>query len=167
MGEALVSIIPGMERTVNEVFTEKADACRRPLLEREVRPKALVEVQADEKGNARPVSLGEPEKMKERLLKKGDSVCLDFGDHYVGYVTLKLNSAGSPQDAPAYLRLKFGEIAGKSWTIPRTMTDGSAKVGFRRSFFISMFFPVRWPFPEDTRFGSLRSTRWIPPRNSR
>ncbi len=113
MGEALVSIIPGMERTVNEVFTEKADACRRPLLEREVRPKALVEVQADEKGNARPVSLGEPEKMKERLLKKGDSVCLDFGDHYVGYVTLKLNSAGSPQDAPAYLRLKFGEIAGE------------------------------------------------------
>ena len=36
---------------------------------------------------------------------------MDFGDHHVGYVTLKLNSAGSPQDAPAFLRLKFAEIA--------------------------------------------------------
>lgn len=35
-------------------------------------------------------------------LAKGDKICLDFGDHQVGYVTLKLNSVGSPQDAPAF-----------------------------------------------------------------
>lgn len=34
-----------------------------------------------------------------------------FGHHQVGYVELKLKSVGSPQDAPAFFRLKFGEIA--------------------------------------------------------
>ena len=33
----------------------------------------------------------------------------DFGDHQVGYVTLDLSSAGSHQDAPAYLYLRFAE----------------------------------------------------------
>lgn len=45
-----------------------------------------------------------------RSLKKGDKVVFDFGDHQVGYVTLKLKSVGSPQDAPAFIRLKFAEI---------------------------------------------------------
>lgn len=42
-----------------------------------------------------------------------------FCDHQVGYVTLKLNSVGSPQDSLAFFRLKFGEIAKK-------MTENSA-----------------------------------------
>lgn len=42
-------------------------------------------------------------------LKKGGSVCLDFGEHLVGYVTLRLGSVGSHPDAPAWLRLKFAE----------------------------------------------------------
>lgn len=40
---------------------------------------------------------------------KGDRICVDFGDHMVGYVSLKISYAGSPPDAPVYLRLKFGE----------------------------------------------------------
>ncbi len=42
-------------------------------------------------------------------LKKGDRVTLDFGEHMVGYVTLKLGFTGSHPDAPAWLRLKFAE----------------------------------------------------------
>lgn len=38
--------------------------------------------------------------MQNYHMKKGDKLCLDFGDHQVGYVTLKLASVGSPQDAP-------------------------------------------------------------------
>lgn len=53
-------------------------------------------------------------------LGKGQKICLDFGHHQVGYVTLKLKSIGSPQDAPAYIKLKFGEIA-------KEMTEDSAK----------------------------------------
>lgn len=45
----------------------------------------------------------------ERPMKKGDSLCLDFGEHLVGTVTLRLSSCGSHPDAPAWLRLKFAE----------------------------------------------------------
>lgn len=44
-----------------------------------------------------------------RKLSKGDAVCLDFGTHLVGKVTLKLGYSGSHPDAPAWLRLKFAE----------------------------------------------------------
>ena len=42
-------------------------------------------------------------------LKKGESVCLDFGEHLVGTVTVRLGFSGSHPDAPAWLRLKFAE----------------------------------------------------------
>ena len=31
---------------------------------------------------------------------------MDFGDHHVGYVALKLESAGSPQDAPCLFKIE-------------------------------------------------------------
>lgn len=42
-------------------------------------------------------------------LGKGENLCLDFGEHMVGYVTLDLSYAGSHPDAPAFLKLKFAE----------------------------------------------------------
>lgn len=44
---------------------------------------------------------------------KGQNLCLDFGDHYVGYLTLELSYTGSHPDAPAYLKLKFAEVFGE------------------------------------------------------
>ena len=46
---------------------------------------------------------------RSRSFSKGDSVCLDFGTHLVGHVTLKFGFKGSHPDAPAWLRLKFAE----------------------------------------------------------
>ena len=42
-------------------------------------------------------------------LKKGERLILDFGEHLVGYVTIRLGFAGSHPDAPALLRLNFAE----------------------------------------------------------
>lgn len=111
MGDVLVSVIPDMKRKTVDAFVKKANELDAPLLEREVKPVSLVTVGRDEAGNAVVASREEIAAMKEKRLKKSDSICLDFGDHHVGYVTLKLASAGSPQDAPAFLRLKFAEIA--------------------------------------------------------
>lgn len=47
----------------------------------------------------------------DALLSEGDSEVLDFGDHYVGYFTARFSFVGSPQDAPAFIRLKFCERA--------------------------------------------------------
>lgn len=50
-----------------------------------------------------------PNPYATRLLRRGDSVCLDFGAHLVGRVRLQFGCAGSHPDAPAWIRLKFAE----------------------------------------------------------
>lgn len=42
-------------------------------------------------------------------LRKGQSLCFDFGCHLVGHVTLELTYTGSHPDAPAFLKLNFAE----------------------------------------------------------
>ena len=42
-------------------------------------------------------------------MKAGDSVTLDFGNHYVGYLSMDFSTVGSHFDAPAWLRIKFAE----------------------------------------------------------
>lgn len=49
------------------------------------------------------------EEIQAAPLKKGESLVLDFGDHQVGYLSLKLGYAGSHPDAPAWLRIQFAE----------------------------------------------------------
>ncbi|MBR4193203.1 MAG: hypothetical protein IKQ54_02580 [Oscillospiraceae bacterium] len=46
---------------------------------------------------------------ERKPMKKGDKLCFDFGNHQVGYLSLKLGSAGSHPDAPAWIRLQFAE----------------------------------------------------------
>lgn len=110
MSDAVVSIIPEMKRKTVKEFVEKAQAYDVVLKEKKVKAAALVEIGKDDTGNAVVTKRTDISEMSSKYLKKGDSICLDFGDHHVGYVTLKLNQAGSPQDAPAFLRLKFAEI---------------------------------------------------------
>lgn len=75
------------------------------------------------------------ENLSSYHLAKGDKLCLDFGDHQVGYVTLKLASVGSPQDSPAFFRLKFGEIA-KEMTEDSADYDGWISRGWIQEEFI-------------------------------
>ncbi len=42
-------------------------------------------------------------------LKSGDKLCLDFGNHHVGYLSLRFSTKGSHFDAPAWLRIQFAE----------------------------------------------------------
>lgn len=124
MGDALISMIPDMERRTVDSFVKKAAELDRELLEVQVKPASLVHVGRDENGNGVVTSTEPVEEMPIKPMKKGDSLCMDFGDHYVGYVTLTLDSAGSPQDAPAFLRLKFAEIPGE------ILDDSSAYEGW-------------------------------------
>lgn len=49
------------------------------------------------------------EELPRSSLGPGEELCLDFGTHWVGYVSLELSYQGSHPDAPAYLRLEFAE----------------------------------------------------------
>ena len=111
MAEALVSVIPEMKRKTVDAFVKKAVELDHDLIEKKTAPVSLVTIGRSEQGHGIVTEKTGIEEMPKRRLAKGDSICMDFGDHHVGYVTLKLHSAGSPQDAPAFLRLKFAEIA--------------------------------------------------------
>lgn len=111
---AAVSIDLNMKRITNDGFVEKAKKLEPKLMEKQVKPITIVSV--NKAGKVEPIAeIGE---IGHLPLKKGESIVLDFGDHQVGYVSLKLKSVGSPQDAPAYLRLKFGEV-------PKEITEKS------------------------------------------
>jgi hypothetical protein len=47
--------------------------------------------------------------MPDHALTENETIVLDFGQHFVGYLTLKLAAEGSHPDAPAWLSVKFCE----------------------------------------------------------
>ena len=115
---AEVSIDLNMVRVTNEDFVKKAEACAPKLLETVVRPVSIVDIVKTDDIYPEVHKKDEIANLSSYHLAKDDKICLDFGDHQVGYVTLKLNSVGSPQ----------------------TMMDGSAVDGFRKNLFTLMFF---------------------------
>ncbi len=106
---ASVCILDEFDVHKNEEFLRTAEELKPELHETEIRPLRLLNLEPGEKPEPVIVSEEKPEALKEKVLKKDDSVILDFGNHYVGYVTLELASVGSHQDAPAYIYLKFAE----------------------------------------------------------
>ncbi|MGN0115806.1 MAG: sugar hydrolase [Acutalibacteraceae bacterium] len=108
---AKVSIIPGMKRITNEDFLKKADTLKPELIKKVCEPKAIVDIAKNADGFGEIIAKKDICELANMRLSKGDKVCLDFGNHYVGYMTLHISSAGSPPDAPLYLKLKFGENA--------------------------------------------------------
>lgn len=106
-----VSIDLNMVRVTNDEFVKKAEACAPVLKETIVHPTAIVSIEQNENIYPDVVKKDDIKNIAKRHLGKGDRICLDFGDHQVGYVTIQLASVGSPQDAPAFFKVKFGEIA--------------------------------------------------------
>lgn len=97
--------------TRHPAFLRTAEALRPELRSQPHSPLAVVEVFADADAvfgwRAEPVSTLAA--LSRRELTSGDSVIIDFGSHYVGYLHFVCHSAGSPPDAPAHLQLTFGE----------------------------------------------------------
>ena len=108
---AEVSIDLEMVRVTNDDFLEKAAQCAPELKKTAVRPTRIVEIKETSEVYPEVVTKDTIDHLNNYEMKRGDHICLDFGDHQVGYVTLKLSSVGSPQDAPAFFKLKFAEIA--------------------------------------------------------
>ncbi len=51
-----------------------------------------------------------PAALRDRLMGRGDSAILDFGNHMTGHVSLALSGEGRGVDAPARVKLTFGEV---------------------------------------------------------
>jgi alpha-L-rhamnosidase len=55
---------------------------------------------------------GSPSELEKKAFKGGDIVFLDFGEHLTGYFSFKIEGIGVNIDAPARLRMVFGEVPG-------------------------------------------------------
>ena len=112
---AAVCILDEFEVHKNEKFLKIAEKLKPELYEIYINPKKLLKFEKHLKVERKPdmnqIEILEEdfEKLPEKKFKRDDQIVLDFGDHQVGYVTLDLSSAGSHQDAPAYLYLRFAE----------------------------------------------------------
>ncbi len=105
---AITNAIENFHMTVNEAFLAKAQALAPALIETEVRPVRTVEIVP--RGEDYIAVEAAPAFVHSVPMGRDDRLCLDFGDHQVGYVSFTLTPVGSPADAPACLRLRFGEI---------------------------------------------------------
>ncbi|WP_147803273.1 family 78 glycoside hydrolase catalytic domain [Alkalicoccus halolimnae] len=96
----------------NNEFLEKAEQLKPTFRYKEVKPVDLVKVNE----NPNVIHGWEISReagadiLKSKEFGKGDEAVLDFKTHLVGRVTFDVNAVGSPPDAPAYIRLTFGEM---------------------------------------------------------
>jgi len=89
----------------NRYFLEKAEALKPRLLRREVGVQKTVQFRREDTA----ISAQTAPDYRGRTLARGDTLCLDFGAHLVGYVKLRFGYTGFHPDAPAWIRLKFAE----------------------------------------------------------
>jgi len=93
-------------------FLLKAQAAKPQLTATKQRPLGLINPVADatQQLGWRIEPAGNVDELERRVLKKGDHVIIDFGGHRTGYISFDLVGVGKNVDAPARLRLIFGEV---------------------------------------------------------
>ena len=103
---ALISIIEDFHPLNNAKLLDRAAELKPSLHYRIVEPVGGFQLKERYSPEKEDIVL---HKVKHLAMGRGENLCLDFGTHLVGYVTLSLNYTGSHPDAPAFLKLKFAE----------------------------------------------------------
>ncbi|KAM0284802.1 hypothetical protein ACHAQH_001722 [Verticillium albo-atrum] len=95
----------------NSAFAEKAERLLPTLHTWDVKPQQVIHFKPDEKAyfKLRPVHRLSIEALADRAWSKGEEFTLDFGSHNVGHLSFHLGAEGVNIDAPARLKLTFGE----------------------------------------------------------
>ena len=137
----------------DEKLLAKAEGFRPEIKKERIHPTRIVEVIEDPlKLNGVGVTESDKniDKIEEYGLKRNDKMILDFGDHRVGTFKIHIDQTGSllfpHMLSPNPVKI-FRQSLRQS---PKTMKDGSAVRGYRKSSFISMSFRQHWNFREDT-----------------
>jgi hypothetical protein len=89
-----------------------AESLKPPLRRTPVSPAGIVRIAADPTQflHWRAERVSPPEALSERLLRRGDSAIIDFGRHLTGHLSFSIAGEGRGVDAPARLKLTFGEV---------------------------------------------------------
>lgn len=97
----------------NKKLLDKAEKYHPAMFHQIVKPACVVELNKDEHklgGFGCKESLLNIDELHCHGMKRDNILILDFGDHYVGNVSMKIKAVGSPMDAPLYFRIRFAEV---------------------------------------------------------
>lgn len=103
---ALISIIEDFHPQANEKLLSRAEQLTPPLRHSIREPIGGFQLKERYSPEKQEIVLRQ---LPHLSMGKGENLCLDFGEHLVGYLTLELSYTGSHPDAPAFLKLKFAE----------------------------------------------------------
>jgi alpha-L-rhamnosidase len=97
---------------VNQPFIEKANELMTPLFEEKLEPIGTVETKKDRNSihGWKAVTVEPIQSLKTHAFGKGDSVIVDFGEHVVGFLSMRIVPVGSPPDSPLHVKFTFGEM---------------------------------------------------------
>jgi hypothetical protein len=103
---------PAIAGTPHAAWNAKAEALMPVLHETRQQPLNIVRAEPDPSRVLRyRMAVEAPaSELAKRTFRKGDSFILDFGGHRTGFFAFKLETEVREPDAPARLRLTFGEI---------------------------------------------------------
>lgn len=105
---AITNSIENFKMEVNENFVKKAESLKPDIIEYQSRPISIIQVR--KKMQDYEITSKKPAvKTGGLAMGKDESICFDFGNHFVGYLSFRITPVGSPPDAPAYIRIKLGE----------------------------------------------------------
>ena len=107
---ALISIIEDFHPQANEKLLSRAEQLTPPLRHSIREPIGGFQLKERYSPEKNEIVL---HRLPHLSMGKGENLCLDFGEHLVGYLTLELSYSGSHPDAPAFLKLKFAETLGE------------------------------------------------------
>jgi alpha-L-rhamnosidase len=101
-----------LKTNINEEFARKAESLKPELHQWIDRPLSVIKFEPDPDAffKCKAVQIHTIEELSKLSYGKGDQLILDFGSHRVGYFSINLGVDGINADAPARLRLTFGEI---------------------------------------------------------
>ncbi|EGT5420616.1 sugar hydrolase [Clostridioides difficile] len=105
---SITNSIKDFKMEINQDFINKAERLKPALIEKLVKPKKIINIKMG-KNDWKVIDTKSIDEISNISLGKGDSICIDFGNHQVGYVSFKIKPIGSPPDAPAHLKIKLGE----------------------------------------------------------
>ncbi len=108
----------GIQRKENHIYSidadllEKAEQAKSILIEQEIKPVQVVSINQDKTAvhGWKVTESKTIDTLSELELGKGDEVIIDFGQPYVGNLSLDFIPVGSPPDAPLHVRFTFGEM---------------------------------------------------------
>lgn len=155
----LVQINRDLAFNRDEALLRKARENTPAIHKTPVAPVAVVELAEDagkqDGWGTRPVATA-IEDLSQIGLMRGQSLILDFGDHYVGSFSVDIEAKGSPMDAPLYLKLSFAEIPAELAADPADYDGWLSKSWIQDEYVHLDVLPARLELPRRYSFRYVR-----------